>query len=253
MVDMEGVSGICRVSQVMQGQPDYDKSRKYITWDVNSCVKGCFDGGAKRVLVRDAHCTGFNLLWDELDPRAEYIQGDSGTERMPGLDSFDGMILLGYHAMAGTSSAVLEHTMSSAGWQHFWLNGAKAGEIAIDAGIAGDHNVPVIMVSGDDKACAEARRLLRGVVTAEVKKGLSREGAILLAKDKAHMLIAECAAAAVRNFGNVKPLRIRRPVKMRLELVSKSKVPGERDNLKVINGRTYEVTGPDVEKALKLL
>ena len=32
----------------------------------------------------------------------------------------------------------------------------KTGEIGICAYVAGDHGVPVIMVSGDDKACAEA-------------------------------------------------------------------------------------------------
>ncbi len=253
MVDMEGISGICRASQVMQGSADYERSRKFLTWDVNACVEGCFDGGAKKVLVRDAHSSGFNFIWDELDPRAEYIQGDSQRERMPGIASCDGLVLLGYHAMAGTAEAILEHTMSSAGWQNFWLNGVKSGELAIDAGIAGDHGVPVIMVSGDDKVCAEARRFLKGAVAVQVKKGLSREGGFLLAKEKAHKLISEGAANATRACRRISPLKIKHPVKMRLELVSKGKLPAERGGLKIINGRTYEVTGTDVENALKLI
>lgn len=253
MVDMEGISGICRVSQVMQGQPDYEKARRFMTWDVNACVEGCFEAGAKKVLVRDAHSCGFNFLWDELDPRAEYIQGESRLRRMPELDSYDGLILLGYHAMAGSMQAILEHTMSSASWQNFWINGVRSGEIAIDAGIAGDHGVPVIMVSGDDKVCAEARRFLKGVVTVQVKKGLDREGGFLLSKEKAHRLVSEGAAKAVRECGKIKPYKVRHPVRMRLELVSKGKVPAERENLKVIDGRTYEVTGADVEQALKML
>ncbi|MCF6176385.1 MAG: M55 family metallopeptidase [Victivallaceae bacterium] len=36
--------------------------------------------------------------------------------------------------------AVLEHTMSSSGWQNFWMNGTLCGEVAIDAGIVGGHN-----------------------------------------------------------------------------------------------------------------
>ena len=253
MVDMEGISGICRGSQVIQGQPDYEKARRFITWDVNACVRGCFDGGAERVLVRDAHGSGFNLLWDELEPRAEYIQGDSRIERMPELDSFDGLILLGYHAMAGSTQAILEHTMNSSQWQRFWINGVESGEIAIDAGIAGDHGVPVIMVSGDDKACAEARKLLKGVVPVQVKKGLDREGGFLMAKEKAHKLISEGAAKAVRICGQCGPHKVRHPVKMRLELVSKARVPVDKKDVRVINGRTYEVTGADVEQALKML
>ena len=253
MVDMEGISGICRASQTGSAPADYEKGRRYLTWDVNACVKGCIDGGARKVIVRDAHSTGYNFIWDELDPRAEYVQGDSQRERIPGIYSCDGLILLGYHAMAGTQEAILEHTMSSASWQNFWINGVRSGEIAIDAGIAGDHNVPVIMVSGDDKACAEAKRFLNGVHTAVVKKGLSREGGFLLPKEKAHRLISDTAANAVKACRRIKPLKIRHPVKMRLELVSKGKLPSERKDLKIIDGRTYEVIGADVEKALKLI
>jgi D-aminopeptidase len=51
------------------------------------------------------------------------------------------------------------------------MNGKKCGEVAIDAGIAGDHGVPTIMVSGDDKVCKEARKFIKGVQTVQVKKG----------------------------------------------------------------------------------
>ena len=33
------------------------------------------------------------------------------------------VILLGYHAMAGTPGGILEHTMSSASVQNYWING----------------------------------------------------------------------------------------------------------------------------------
>ena len=56
------------------------------------------------------------------------------------------------------------------------MNGIKCGEMAIDGGAAGDRDVPVIMVSGDDKCCKEARRFFRDVVTVQVKKGLDVEG-----------------------------------------------------------------------------
>lgn len=252
MVDMEGISGIVRASQVMPDGADYQASRKYLVWDVNACVDGCFVGGARKVVVVDAHAQGFNFHWEDLDPRAEYIQGVSG-ERMPGIDAFNGLILLGYHAMAGTQRAILEHTMSSRGWQNFWINGVKSGELAIDAAVAGDHGVPTIMVSGDDKLCAEAKRFLKRVVTAQVKVGLDCEGGQVLAKEAAQKLIREGAAEAVRNCKKFKPYRIKPPVTMRLELVSRGRVPVKRPHVKLIDGRTYEVTGRTVEEALNLL
>jgi D-amino peptidase len=253
MVDMEGISGICRSSQVMSDQADYQASRRLMTWDANACVAGCFAGGAKKVVVRDAHASGFNFVWEELDERAEYIQGRSGVERMPQIASFDGLILLGYHAMAGTPGAILEHTMSSRAWQNFWMNGKRCGELAIDAAIAGDHGVATILASGDDKLCREARRTIQGIATVQVKKGLDCQGGRLLPKERAHRLIAAGCEKAVARCKEARPYKVKHPVRMRLELVSRGTVPAGRDGVKVIDGRTYEVTAPTVEQALRAL
>lgn len=254
MVDMEGISGIFKSSQVGGDERDYYAvGRKYLTWDTNACVEGCFLGGAKKVVVRDAHGGGCSFIWEELDPRAEYVRGRSPRERMPNISSFDGLILLGYHAMAGTPQAILEHTMSSKSWQNFWINGKKSGEVAIDAGIAGDYGVPTIMVSGDDKLCAEARSFIKGVIAVQVKKGLDVEGGILLSKEQALKRITEGAAKAVQSCKEIKPYKVKKPVTMRLEHVSRGIVPVSRPYVKVIDGRTYEVTGATVAEALFLL
>jgi D-amino peptidase len=253
MVDMEGISGICRRSQVMSDEAHYAEGRRLMTADANACVEGCLAGGAGRVVLRDAHSSGFNFLFDALHPQAQWIQGGTEKGRMPDIASFDGLILLGYHAMAGTPQGVLEHTMSSAAWQNFWINGRKSGEIAIDAGLAGDHGVPTIMVSGDDKTCAEARRFIKGVLTAQVKVGLAVEGAQLLSQPAAHALIRDTAAQAVKKCRQIAPYKVSKPVTMRLELVSRGKVPYHRPDVKVLDGRTYEVTAGTVEEALRLL
>lgn len=252
MTDMEGISGVVKASHVTADGAHYQLGRKYMTWDVNACIEGCFRAGAEKVVVRDGHGSGYNLIWEELDPRAEYIQGVVEKERVPGIDGFDAMILLGYHAMAGTPQGVLEHTMSSAAWQNFYVNGKKAGEIMIDAAVAGDHNIPVIMVSGDDNLCKEAA-FLKGAVKVEVKKGLAREGAQLLSMKEAHKRIMEGAEKAVRKYKSVKPFKLKAPVKLRLELVSKGCLPYRRKGLKFIDGRTYEVEGPTMEAAFNLL
>ncbi|MCX7015898.1 MAG: M55 family metallopeptidase [Candidatus Sumerlaeota bacterium] len=252
MVDMEGISGICRTTQVSLDGKDYPAGRRYMTWDVNACVEGCFRGGATEVLVRDAHSGGFNLIWEDLDPRAEYLQG-SLPERMPGIDGCDGLILLGYHAMAGVPGAVLEHTWSSAHWQNLWINGEKSGELRLDAAMAGDHGVPPIMVSGDDKLCAEARELVNGAVAVEVKRGMSLDGGRLLPKARAHELITEGAERAVRAGRSIPPYKVPGPVTIRLELVSRGRLPVKRKDVRILDGRTYEVTGPSVEEAFNLL
>jgi len=252
MTDMEGISGVMKASHVMGEGAHYQQGRKYMTWDVNACVEGCFRAGAEKVVVRDGHGGGYNLIWEDLDPRAEYIQGAVEFERIPGIDEFDGLILLGYHAMAGTPQGVLEHTMSSAAWQNFYVNGQKAGEIMIDAAVAGDHGVPVIMVSGDDHLCKEAG-FLKGAVKVEVKKGLAREGAQLLSMKEAHRRIMEGAEKAVKKCKSIKPFKIKAPVKLRLELVSKGLLPYRRKNVKFIDGRTFEAEGSSMEETFNML
>lgn len=252
-VDMEGISGVVIPEQVKATEGAYRAACEAMLADANACVAGCCQGGAKSVTVWDAHASGFNMAWERIDARATLQQGANDYGRFHDIGRFDALILLGYHAMAGTPHAVLEHTMSSAVWQNLWINGRKAGEFAIDAGIAGDAGVPTIMVSGDDALCREARQWVPGIRTAQVKAGLATKGARLLAPATARALITSTAEQACRAAATIKPLVLRKPVRMRLELVERHPLPpacAGRPWQRVIDGRTFEVTGRDTREAL---
>ncbi|HEY3418853.1 MAG TPA: M55 family metallopeptidase [Armatimonadota bacterium] len=250
--DMEGISGISNSDFVTTGSALYPTGRRYYTADINACVRGCFDAGAQSVLVRDGHGSGCNVLWDELDSRVELVQGAGQQRRLPGLEECDALILLGYHAMAGTAGALLEHSYSSATVQNIWLNGRLVGEIGIDAHIAGEQGVPVVMVSGDDKACAEASAWLPNAITCTVKTGLSCQCARLLPMGQAHRLLEEKTAEALANLTTIPPLAIAPPVTLRIEMKERIPIPHEhaRPGIRVIDGRTYEATADTVEAAL---
>src|SRR5919202_6158983 len=109
-VDMEGISGVVSRRETATGWPhgapkgnDYERARVWMTDDANAAIRGAFDGGATEVLVADAHDGMLNLVWEELDPRAELIRGyENRTCGMSaGLDAgsaFDGLFFVGYHA-----------------------------------------------------------------------------------------------------------------------------------------------------------
>jgi D-aminopeptidase len=99
---------------------------------------------------------------------------------MEGADGAAAAILLGFHAKALTPGAVLHHTFSSLTIQGMWLNDREVGETGVLAAILAEHKVPVVMVSGDDKVCAEAREWIPGVVTCETKKGTGPQSAELV-------------------------------------------------------------------------
>lgn len=252
--DMEGISGVAGSDFVMPDGRYFQDGRLYYTWDINACVRGCFDAEAEGVIVRDGHGAGNHLVLPELDRRAEVVQGYT-ERRMPGLDECDALILVGYHAMAGTQGALLEHTYSSASVQNMWLNGRLVGEIGIDAGIASDYGVPVVMVSGDDKACLEAKEWIPGVVTCTVKTGLTCQAARLMPLESAHELIEQKTCEAVGMIGRIPPMPVERPATIRREMVERKPIPTEfaRPGIKVIDGRTYEATADTVEQAFFML
>jgi D-amino peptidase len=251
--DMEGISGISGSSFVLSEGVNYQLGRRLLTQDINACVKSCFKAGATEVTVCDGHASGTNVLWEELDPRAELIQGSGYRERFPGIAGSAGLILLGYHAMAGTFEALLEHSYSSREIQNIWLNGKKVGEFGLDASIAADKGIPVIMTSGDDKLCEEAHLFHPEVITCQVKDGLGGQAARMLSAVRAHELIEKKTAEAIKKIKTIKPPKIKFPATLRIEKVERGSIPN-RDNVKLVDGRTYESVGrAAVEEAYKKL
>lgn len=197
-VDMEGVSGVNSPEHVKTDGRLYAEGRRLLTREVNAAVAGAFDAGADEVIVADMHGGSNNLLTEDVDSRALLLVGAPHAPRLPFLDGeVDGMALLGYHAMAGTRLANLEHTMTSAAWHSFRVNGEAWGEVAIDAKIASEAGVPVIMVSGDDRLCREADAFLPGVERACVKHGAGRQTALCLSPARGNALVRETMKRAV--------------------------------------------------------
>lgn len=219
LCDMEGVSGIRRMEQVMRDSPaDYAEGRQLMMQDINAAIDGAILGGATEVVAADTHGGGGQVQIAMMDPRALYEMPAFG-EMMPALDeSFAGVILLGHHARAGTLDGFLDHTMSSAKWFEYRINGQVMGEIGIEAAYAGHWNVPVVMVSGDEAACAEARADLGPVETAAVKWGTGRNKARCLPLPKAHDLIRRAAKRGVERAKSLKPLRPTLPATLQLTL-----------------------------------
>lgn len=200
-VDMEGISGINSPDYVSKTGSLYQTGQRLTTEDVNAAVRGAFDAGADEVIVADMHSLSGNLLVEKLDPRALLLAGTPHQPRFPFLDeTVDGVFLVGYHAMAGTLQGNLEHTMSSATWFRYTVNGVPFGEIEIDAAIAGESGVPVVMVSGDDKLCEESRKMLGNIECAMVKQGLGRQSALCLSPEYGRQRVYESAKKAVERL-----------------------------------------------------
>ena len=99
-------------------------------------------------------------------------------------------MLVGYHAMAHTPDGVLCHTQSSRADSRYWYNDREFGEIGQEAMVFGHFDIPIVLVTGDEAACREAREFLgERVVTVAVKKGYNRESCLMVPPARAHDLI----------------------------------------------------------------
>lgn len=251
VTDMEGISGIWRQEMVQTSAPEhYSVGRRLLMGDINAAVRGAFDGGATEVIVNDGHGGAPHILLEEMDERAEYVRPAGGARPMVGLDeSFDAVFHIGAHAMAGTRDAFLDHTQSSMSWYNFYLNGVKHGELGQTAVIAGHYRVPLVFVSGDCAACAEARDLLGegNCVTVSVKEGIGRQWARCLHPARAQRMIQEGAKQSLQLVGAVEPYRIETPIRVRLEFY-RSDMADPYDNhprVERVGAREIEVTVPD--------
>jgi D-amino peptidase len=220
--DMEGISGVVHWDQVDPEHKEYQRFRKLMTADVNAAVRGAFEGGAREVVVSDGHASGRNILIEELDARARLNTGSpSAFAMIQGVDSGpDAALFIGYHARSGTQHAILDHTWSGS-VAKVSLNGQPVGEIGWNAAVCGHFGVPVIMVSGDQNACAEAKALLGPVETAIVKQAKGRMAAECLPPEVAQQEIFEAARRAVQRLraGEAPPpFHFEAPVRVSVEL-----------------------------------
>src|SRR2546422_554602 len=147
---MEGIAGIAHLQQVMRGSGDFERSRALMTGEANAAVAGAFDGGAKGALVNDSHGDMYNLLPEELDPRAELVLG---SPKVPGSmmqgfgPEFGVALFVGYHAAAGTEAAVLDHTYAGRGLYDVRVGGESWTEAELNAALAGTDGAPGGMVT----------------------------------------------------------------------------------------------------------
>jgi D-amino peptidase len=197
--DMEGITGVTTWDQVTPGHAEYARFRKRMTEDVNAAIRGACDAGTDEVIVADGHWNGSNILIEELDVRARLNTGSpSPFSMMQGIDeSVDGVVFIGYHARNGSPNAILDHTWSSKTVANLWLNDILTGEYGLNAAVAGHFGVPVIMVSGDQTACAQVIELLGDVETAVIKQASGRFAAECLAPTVAQEMICVSAERAV--------------------------------------------------------
>lgn len=223
-VDMEGISGIVERRQLLPAQDQYEHGRMALMQDLDAVLtelRGAPDLDGE-IVVNDSHDGMLNVLWDQIPPGVRLISGGTKALSMnQGVKDADVALFVGYHAMAGTAAAVMDHTYSGEIFR-VTLNGREVGETGINAAVAGYYGVPVGLVSGDDKVAHEVAALLPDAVAVTVKEGVSRNSAVLLSSHETTQRLRKGVTEALARVrkGTLKAYRIDGPTHWTMTLMT---------------------------------
>jgi D-aminopeptidase len=170
IADIEGSSGCwdSRASSFMTDE--WSRACVEMSLDVNAVVRALFDAGVKHVTVKDFHRTGYNLLSELIDPRAQVVLGYKRGPA-PGIGdpgNAQAVMFLGLHAASGTEG-FMAHTLTS---RINWLevNRKPLAEVELFSASLAPFGVRPIFFSGCPTACAQARAAIKKIDSYPIDK-----------------------------------------------------------------------------------
>lgn len=263
IVDMEGMGSVVNIREVIagnEGERYKDRSstdywnfyRGLLTDEVNASIAGARTAGARSFVVNEGHGGNLfaNVLPWQLDADAILIRGYPKPLVMStAVDSSMGAIIFtGAHANAG-SAGVMSHTYA---FDRFAVNGKVLNEPGINALIAAEYGVPLVMVAGDDAVVEESKQLLgQNLVGVVVKTAVGSSAAITYSPKRVQQMLRDSTALAIRRAmaGQYKPFNIPKPynVEFTLRRFPQETIAGidslmTRHRFEKTGDRTYRMT-----------
>jgi D-amino peptidase len=251
-IDLEGIACVVTRQDAWADGNNYELARRLMTAEANAAIEGAFEGGASEIVVADSHGPMDNLIAEDLHEDVWLIRGTNRSGcMMHGIEDgdFDAAMLVGYHAMAGARGGGLAHSFSGE-VAEIRLNGIAVGEAGFNAAYAGYFNLPVVMVTGDDRLAAEVEALMPWTERVIVRYGINRTAARNLTPKKARQVIRQGAKRAVERAaaGEMQPLVLETPVRLEAAFTN----PSHADRTEVVpgverlDGVTVAYTGADM-------
>lgn len=213
--DIEGVTGITTYKQAEAT----DFGRRMLMNDLKACIDGILSTGEHEIVIYDEHTDGRNVDIEQLPGCVSVIMGKPPYRPdWGGIDeSFDAMMMVGFHAGSGVEGALLPHSYSRKNLE-IRLNGSVVGEIGMEAAIAGDFDVPLWLVTGDSAGMTEAQEIIAGVKTVTVKQALGQFEANCFSPKKTAEMIFHAAGSVMKKTPSARPFKISAPVEMQIDL-----------------------------------
>jgi D-amino peptidase len=257
--DMEGITGVASVDQLSPTSFEYNQARQWMTAEVLAAIQGAREAGATEFVVSDSHGNGESLLIDRFPadvPITIVRSFPRPLGMMEGIDStFGAVIFIGYHAATTSTTGVRAHTMSSALLTRIALNGVSQSEAGINAAIAAQYGVPVVMITGDDAIVSETKQRLGNLEGVVVKRAIAFHSAATLTPEVGQARIRQQAKTAVMRRAEMKPYTMTKPLTVEVSFKNYRPVEllGYLPNIQRIDAHTVRFVGRDMVEISKFL
>ena len=156
LCDIEGVASLTCWDEARSANACYAPMAREMALEAAAAARGLFSGGADEVVIEDMHGDGCNIDCALLPRDARLLRGI--THDIVGLtgifdESYDGMLMVGFHDAASAPGNPTSHTMVSSRIFRLTVNGALWGEFEMYAHAAAYRGVPTLFACG----CGEHR------------------------------------------------------------------------------------------------
>ncbi len=214
MTDIEGVTGVTTYQQAENSQFGKDMLMN----DLLAVIDGIRNNGKHEIIVYDMHTDGRNVDMSRLPEDVQTVVGKPiNSQIYKGIGGyFDGLFLVGLHAMAREPMAMLAHSYLVQ-YDSIHVNDMLVGEIGVETLLAGEQGTPLVFVSGDDMGCKEAEKLIPGIVAVAVKKSLGDAQAICLTPARTYELLKTAAEKAAAMASAAIPQKTEDNVSIRIK------------------------------------
>ncbi len=258
-VDLEGMPHVVIPGHLALKGALYEEARKIATRTVAVVLEELNREGVEHVVVADSHGPMVNLLVDDLPDYVELVRGyPRPVSMMSGIQGCDAAIFLGYHAKAGTALSTFDHTYYGSVIHRVEVNGIEASEFLLNTYVAGEFNVPVIMVAGEAQLLEDDVKVhTPWAERVTLKRSLSRAAAVSFGMGHISNELRESLKRAIdaHTAGRTRPLLAKTPVQIDVTMNSTyfadsaELMPG----VTRIDGLHIRYTSPSMNEAYRVL
>jgi len=254
-VDLEGMPYVVIPGHLGLKGPLYDEARRIATRVTVTVADELCKNGFDKVVVADSHGPMVNILIDDLPEYVEIIRGyPRPLSMVSGVEGCDAALFLGYHAKFGTAKSSFDHTYSGGSINKVEVNGVAASEFLLNAYVAGEMNVPVVLVAGEAQLLKDdVKPFAPWAETVTLKHSLGRVSARSSSMVEIEKELRKAVKKAIESKNDAELLLTKKPVKTRITfLVSHfADVAELLQIVKRIDGLTVEYTSSNMIEAYK--